>query len=445
MPGRSDLARQGRVHRGNCSTTMSLIARGLPRTADGERWIATPVGRGTLLLAIATFAVGFSMAAQQNIVSNYFEGELGLQGPQFGYITAIREVPGFLLIFLTALFYRLSLPRLTFGALLLLTIGYGLFGVSNSFWTVAPWVIISSIGYHTWLQTHNALGLTLAREEHSGSILGRMAAISQGGALLAMGVVLITFQQGWLTFNSTFVLCGAMAFVGAIAIFGFPALRDGEVEEVTTVRQPIVFKMHYRLYYLLSLMDGARQQIFFSFGLWVLIHQFGLTVPEISALLLVTTFASMVLTPRIGRALDRHGERTLLGYVNLAFVIALLGYALSANSILAMSCYVIYTFIAPLAPMGATVYLRKIAPSYDLAPSLAMGLTMQHAAAVIVPIMTGFILNFVGYQIPFMVASGFAVITLFVSRRLDPVAQKTDLKREEELARTVGRAARTAP
>ncbi|MBA2469257.1 MAG: MFS transporter [Chloroflexia bacterium] len=412
---------------------MSNLLKASPAAPEAtERWIATPVGRGTVLLAIATFGVGFSMAAQQNIVSNYFEDDLGLRGPQFGYITAIREVPGFLLIFLTALFYRLSLPRLTFGALVLLSIGYALFGWSNSFWSVAPWVVLSSIGYHTWLQTQSALGLTLAREEHSGRILGRMAAINQGGALVAMAVVLVAFQQDWLSFDSTFVLCGAMALVAAIAIFGFPALRDGALQEKVQQRERIVFRRDYRLYYLLSLLDGARQQIFFSFGLWVLIDQYGLSVPQISAVLLVTTAAAMILTPRIGRALDAHGERTLLFYVNIAFILALLGYALVTNSILATICYVAYTFIAPLAPMGATVYLRKIAPSADLAPSLAMGLTMQHAAAIVVPVVTGFILNYVGYQIPFLVASGFAVITLFVSRSLDPVGQKTAAKRAEE-------------
>ncbi len=394
--------------------------------------MSTPLGRGTMLLTIAAFSIGFAMAAQQNIVSNYFEEDLGLRGPQFGYITAIREVPGFLLIFLTALFYRLALPRLTFSALLLLAIGYTLFGWSNSFWSVTPWVIVSSIGYHTWLQTQSALGLTLAREEHSGRILGRLAAINQAGALVAMVVVLITFQQGWLTFDSAFVMCGAMALVAAIAIFGFPSLRDGAAQEGAQRRERIVFRKEYRLYYLLSLLDGARQQIFFSFGLWVLIVQYGLTVPRISLVLLVTTAAAMILTPRIGRALDAYGERTILFYVNIAFILALLGYALVFNVVVATICYVAYTFIFPLAPMGATVYLRKIAPFADLAPSLAMGLTMQHASAVVVPVATGFILNYVGYQIPFLVASGFAVVTLFVTRRLDSESQKTIQKRTEE-------------
>jgi len=41
----------------------------------------------------------------------------------FGYITAIRELPGFFLIFLTALFYRVSQQRLTAFALVALGIG----------------------------------------------------------------------------------------------------------------------------------------------------------------------------------------------------------------------------------------------------------------------------------------------------------------------------------
>lgn len=396
------------------------------------RWSSTPVGRGTIMLAIATFCFGFALAANQNIVSNYFEDELGLKGPQFGYITAIREIPGFLLIFLTALFYRLSLPKLTFGALLLLAIGYGFFGFSDSFWTVAPWVVISSIGYHTFLQTQSALGLSLAVEEHSGRILGKMAAINQGGALVGMSVVFITFHQGWISFDGMFVICGVMALLAAFAIVRFPSMRNGEALVAHQRRQPIVFRKEYRLYYTLSLLDGARQQIFFSFGLWVLINEFDRSVSQISGVLVATTLASMLLTPRIGRALDQYGERRVLFYVNIAFIVALVGYALAGQVIAATVCYVIYTFIAPLAAMGATVYLRKISPSADVAPSLAMGLTMQHAAAVVVPVVTGFILNYVGYQVPFLVASGFAVVTLFVTRKLDSEAQKTSWKREEE-------------
>ncbi|HET7080561.1 MAG TPA: hypothetical protein VFM49_24260, partial [Chloroflexia bacterium] len=265
-----------------------------PRLSRGLAWLRTPVGRGFLLLIVATAATGFAMAAQQNIVANYFEGVLGLDGAQFGYITAIREIPGFLLIFLTALFYRLSLPRLTALALLVLAVGYGLYGWSNSFWTVAPWVIISSMGYHTWLQTQYALGMSLTTEARSGGILGRLSAINSAGGLAAMVVVLVGFGQGWLDFRLTFVVCGVLALIAAVAIFGFPHVHNGEVQAAAARRQPIVWRKEYRYYYLLNLLDGGRQQIFFSFGLWVLVHHFALDVPTVSAILLTVTCLSMV-------------------------------------------------------------------------------------------------------------------------------------------------------
>jgi len=395
----------------------------------------TPAGRGFLLLAIMSACFGLAMSAQENIVTNYFEDVLGLEGPQFGYITAIREIPGFLLIFLTAIFYRLSIQRLTALALVFLTVGYIFFGLSNSFWTVAPWVIISSMGYHTVLQTQYALGMSLTTEQRSGRILGQMNAINNGGAMLAMVMVLITFHFDLLSFRPTFVIAGVIAFIAAVAIFRFPSLHDGKVQEVTPRRDPFVLRRSYRFYYYLSLLDGARQQIFFSFGLWVLVHEYGMGVPEISALLIVVRGGAMFASPWIGRMVDKHGERQMLSIVNVAYLLALGGYALIHNVYVASACYVVYSFIMPLSSIGAATYLRKVAVGREIAPSLAMGVTLQHTAAIIVPITTGFILNYVGFQVPFLIACGFAIMTFFVTQRLDPLTQKSPARIAEDEAR----------
>lgn len=398
------------------------------------RWLRTPAGRGLIMISIATATAGFAMAAQGNIVANYFEHELGLGGPEFGYVTAIREIPGFLLLFLTALFYRLSLPTLTAGALVLLSIGYGLFGWSSSLWTVAPWVILSSVGYHTWLQTQYALAMSLTTEDRAGRILGTIASVSSVGSLAAMLTMLVGFQFGWLSFDRAFLLCGALAFVAAIAIVGFPHLRDGVASEAPARREPIVLRRDYKYYYLLNLLDGGRQQIFFSFGLWVLVHRFGLDVPTISVVLIVVTLMNAVLGRLVGELIDRYGEKPILAVANVGYVVALLGYALASDVWLAMACYVIYSFIFPLSGMGATTYLRKVAATDEVAPSLAMGVTLQHVAAVAVPLATGYVLNYVGYQIPFAIGAAFACLTFFVTRRLSPETQKSTRRIEEERA-----------
>jgi len=55
-----------------------------------------------------------------------------------------------------------------------------------------------------------------------------------------------------------------------------------------------VFRRDYRYYYALVFLDGARQQVFFSFGLWVLVNHFGLGVAQISLVMMAVTLGCML-------------------------------------------------------------------------------------------------------------------------------------------------------
>jgi predicted MFS family arabinose efflux permease len=121
---------------------------------------------------------------------------------------------------------------------------------------------------------------------------------------------------------------------------------------------------------------------------------------------------------------------------NVLYVVALTGYAFSDNIWVLVACYTVYSVIFPISWVGANTYLRKIASHQDIAPSIAMGLTMQHVAAVIVPLATGYILNFYGYQIPFMIASAFAIITMISTRFINPATQKSSSRLAEDAAAT---------
>ncbi len=377
------------------------------------------------MLAAMQVCYGFAYSAHSGVVTNFFEDVLHFSGPQFGYMTAIREVGGLTLILLMALLYRVSIQRLTSGAMLFLGIGLGLFGLAGSFNAVIPWILISSFGLHTILQTQYSLGMSLTTQERTGHVLGRMAAFSQAGTFAGFLAVFLIFHFHLLSYKWTFIVIGLVAFVGAVAIFRFPHLHDGEERKVAPRREPIVWRKDYRYYYLLNLLDGVRQQIFFSFGLWVLVDRFKLTVSEISLLLMAVTFVSILSSSYLGGLIDRLGERRVLQAVNIGYVVALGGYALANDVYLACVFYVIYSFIVPFSTIGAATYLRKIAVPEEIAPSLAMGITILHATAVVVPVAAGIILNYVGYQIPFFIACGAALVTVVVTQRLNPSAQRT--------------------
>ena len=171
---------------------MSLLSRVGELRRLPAAW-RTPLGRGYILLAAMSAAFGLSQFTSQAVTTNYFESVLHFTGPQFGYMTAIREIPGFLLIFITALLYRLSQQRLTALALVVLGIGLGGFVLATSFSTIIPWVLLSSVGFHLVCQTQYSLGMNLAEEAKSGRVLGIMGGIVQAGALVGTTAVLLVF------------------------------------------------------------------------------------------------------------------------------------------------------------------------------------------------------------------------------------------------------------
>lgn len=409
---------------------------------DVPRMWREPAGRGYLLLAAMTLAFGLAMNTSNAVTTNYFADVLHFTGPQFGYITAIREIPGLLLILITALLYRMSQQRLTALALVVLAVGTAGYALATDFWTVLPWVVVGSLGFHTVLQTQVALGMSLSEEARSGRILGTMAGIGQGGALVGMAAVTVLFLRWPDLYHEVYVVCGVFALLGAAAIFGLPHLHEGRPIAAQLPRQRLVVRRDYRYYYILNVLDGARQQLFFSFGLWVLVSRFGMGVSSVSLVVIVSTVVAMVFSPWAGRMIDRHGERRTLSAINGAYIVALAGYALMGNVWLACAFYVLYSFIAPFSAIGAATYLRRIAVPADIAPSLAMGVTLLHATAVVVPVAAGLILNYVGYQVPFFIGCGFALIAALVTLRLDPARQRSAAKAALDEA---GRQAAAAP
>ena len=61
-------------------------------------------------------------------------------------------------------------------------------------------------------------------------------------------------------------------------------------------------------------------------------------------------------------------------------------------------------------------YLNKIAPPQDLKPTLAMGVTMNHVAAVSVPLIGGLAWASFGYQIIFIGGAVFTLISLICTQ-----------------------------
>jgi predicted MFS family arabinose efflux permease len=205
----------------------------------------------------------------------------------------------------------------------------------------------------------------------------------------------------------SFLPAGALVVVGAAALL---FLRDREAEQ----RIRLVFRRRYWIYYALTLLDGSRRQIFSTFAVFLLIQVYHLSVYAITALLIFNSIVSTVVTPFVGRLIDRRGERPMLvlNYFCLIFLFA--GYALIHNlPILGVLYCVDNAFFA--FGLGISSYLGRMAPRADVTPTLAMGSTFNHIAAVGVPLVGGLLWNTAGYQVTFLAGAATCLVSVIIS------------------------------
>jgi MFS family permease len=400
-------------------------------SADGGELSSEQIDRGFFLLALTSFVFYIGFQIVQAIQPNFFRDVIGMNGAQNGYLIAIRELPGFLLIFVAAFLLKLGLARATSLSLLIMGIGYCLFAFAGSFAQLVIPTLIASIGFHSWLQLQPALGLSLTRRGNEGTLLGRINGIGFLGSLIGLiGVfALLTwiertkgpleeYQEPYL--RGLFFVVLISGVLGAILIYRFPMSANDRAAAAAAPR--IVWRKEYRLYYALSFLDGSRQQIYFAFAPFVLVEEFGVDARTMTTLLIVSALINWRAGPPIGRMVDRIGEKRFLTIAYILHFIVFVGFAFTKNVWLLYGFYLGYQFLF-LFYVGTTTYLKKIARREDIAPTLAMGVSLAHLTAVIVPVIGAALWSRLGYQFPFLFGTVFVIISLILTQRIDPDRQ----------------------
>jgi MFS family permease len=393
-----------------------------------EAQVATAFG----LLAVTTFCTSISMQITQATQPSFLRDVIGMDGAQNGYLIAIREMPGFLLIFVAAILLRLGLARATALSLVIMGFGYSLMSLTDSFGQLILPTLIASVGFHSWLQLQPALGLSIARRGEEGSTLGRLNSIGFLGSFITLVAVFLlllgvehfkgdlrTYQEPYL--RGLFVFVGIAGVIGAIAISRFPT----STSDLAAARAApkFVWRREYRLYYALSFLDGSRQQIYFAFAPFVLVEEFNVNARSITLLLIISAVINWRTGAFIGRMVDVHGEKRVLTVAYILHFVVFLGFALSSSVWMLYLFYLGYLWLFVFY-LATSTYLRKIAHREDIPASLAMGVSLAHLTAIIVPIIGAALWSRLGYQFPFLFGTVFCLLSLYLTQKIDVPSQR---------------------
>lgn len=359
-----------------------------------------------LLVLVLVTALGFQ--GWRTLYNNFAVEIAGLTGVQNGWVQSLREVPGFLALLVIYLMLIVREHTLAAVSVLILGLGVGLAGLFPSFTGLVFTTLIMSFGFHYYETVNQSLILQYFNRAQAPLVMGRLRGFSSG-ANLAVGACIFVLSPV-LEYQTMFMLFGGIVILGGL----WALTRNPASPDLLPQRKGMVLRSRYWLFYLLTFLSGARRQVFVAFAVFLMVQRFGFSVQEVTALFVINNVVNWFLSPAIGRAVNRYGERTMLSVEYLSLIGIFVGYAVVQSKLVLALLYVLDHVFYNFA-MAIKTYFQKIADPQDIAPSMAVSFTINHIAAVLVPV-TGGMLWMVDYRIPFFAAAGLAALSLLCSQ-----------------------------
>ena len=362
------------------------------------------------LLSAAVFLFGFGFAVYGAVFLNFITEKLGVQALQMGALESSREIPGLLAVGIAALVASFAEAKIGAVCLCFSALGVAATGFVHTFGELVLVTVFWSVFMHQWFTSSSAIPLALATGEDSGRHLGRMGAVGAAGTVLAF--VGVHFARH-VPYPAFFVTAALFIFAGGLCLLPMSGAST------THDRQRLLYRREYRLFYGLTFLEGCRRQIFSTFALFALVEQWKVPLPQIATLMLINAVASFVVSSPVGRLIDRVGERRAMTFYYAAIALTFAGYALVPN-VLVLKCLWVVDSILFSFGVGITTYLNRIVRPNELMPSLSMGQTMNHVAAVIIPVTGGLLWHRFGYHAPFWCGVGAALVSLLLTQTALP-------------------------
>lgn len=376
--------------------------------------------RELALFFAISFAVGLAGNLVDSTLNNFLNDTYTLTAFQRSFLEIPRELPGFLVVFVSALFWFLGSRKLGFFSLVLYALGLLLIGMfSTTYAVLVIFIFIYSLGMHVFMPVATTIGMELAAEGKTGRRLGQLNSVRNMAMIVGAGLVFFGFKYLHFTFSLTFILTVIVLAVAAVLMLAM------KPQQVALSHSFLKLRKEYGIFYLLAVLYGSRKQIFITFAPWVIVTIYQKPTQTIATLLVIGGVFGILFQPLLGRAIDRFGERAVITVESLTFVFVCLGYGFSGSLfsvntafIITCVCYLIDQVLLSVS-MARSTYIKKIAlDPTDIQPALSASLTIDHLFSIGVALLGGVIWSKFGYQYVFLMGTIIAAVNFFAARRI---------------------------
>ncbi|MFH0263355.1 MFS transporter [Vibrio mediterranei] len=360
-------------------------------------------------LIIISIIVPIAFSSWMALLNNFVIEKANFDGSDIGLLQSVREIPGFLAF--TTVFVLLFIREQKFMivSLLLLTFGTAITGMFPSVAGLLITTLIMSTGFHYFETLKQSLSLQWLSKEEAPEVLGKLISVGALASLLTYGALWVMVEVFKLDYIWVYGISGGIGFVLVL----FIALSFPQFQTETPQTKKLVLRKRYWLYYALTFMSGARRQIFTVFAGFLMVEKFGYSVSDITLLFLINYLFNFLFAKKIGRFIGVVGERKALMFEYVGLIFVFVGYGLVQTAEWAAALYVVDHLFFALA-LAIKTYFQKIADPADMASTAGVSFTINHIAAVIIPVTFGFIW-LISPSSVFYIGAGMAAISLLLS------------------------------
>lgn len=366
--------------------------------------------RGLLFVGLASACVGFALVLQMSLNNNFLVGEIHVSGFQAGALEAVRESCGIWAFGILALLAGFAEPVIAALVLVFVGLGLGAYSLAPTYGIVMLMSVVWSQGLHVWMPLPNSMALSLAEPGRAGARLGQVQAFGAAGSAIGLCLALALTLLG-VPIRPLYVMAGAAALLAAASCLGIPR------QVKTPAAAALVFNRKYATYYLLCFLEGWRKQIAVCFAGFLLVNRYHAAIPEMIVLWTLIQVIGWFLSPRVGRLIDRVGERRILTFYYILLTLFFVGYATIQSRYVLYAIFVLDSASFAFAT-ALTTYVNRIAPKSDHTRVLSMGVAMNHVAAVSMPFIGGVLWSVLGYQWAFLIGIPAAAASIVTVLRL---------------------------
>ncbi len=378
---------------------------------------------------------GLAYGFYRGVQDNYLAEIVQITKFERGIVEFFRELPGLLLIFILAAMYRFSETKVfKIGMAIMLSGVIGLLLLGTSKVLVILSMVIFSSGEHIIMPMKHSLSMTLANKGKGGASLGIISSISHGGNIVGfLGVSALFLVFGFMGIPKGAITGFRVVFIIAAVLLVLSTLIALTMKDQgkNVQRSRIYFNKKFSKYYMLEVFYGARKQIFLTFAPYVLILFYGADTSVIALLLAICAAFGMVLSPLIGRLIDRLGYKTIMISDTLILIVVCIFYGFAHRMFPMHIAFIVVCInfvldsIISLASMATNVYVQDLSSTPgEMTATITTGISVNHLISVIIALLGGLIWEKLGIEVLFTLSALLGLANTFYAMTIKkPVSQ----------------------